>query len=185
MNTTIVPLKTVQFAFRWKATSVPSPSQNMVIGNLCEKLKCTEIVAKNIYDECPTLRSVDAIQNDSLQMLSKNLSLLSIVENPELVTMDLGEIDFILIPNFIFIWTKFFRFRRFNSFALETLTRKIELIYAVEPKNLDDFAPLLQIKEKELRDIVYKRMLKERDEVGIYGNRIYYISDKLQVNIFS
>lgn len=83
-------LKSVRFPYRWKTTSVALPSQSIVINNLCEKLKCTEIVAKNIYDDCPTLRLIDAIQNDSLQMLRTKLSSLSIIENPELITMDLG-----------------------------------------------------------------------------------------------
>lgn len=83
-------LKAIQLPHRWKTTNVSIPNQSVVITNLCEKLKCTEIVAKNIYDNFPTLRSIDAIQNDSLQMLSTQLSLLSIIENAELITIDLG-----------------------------------------------------------------------------------------------
>lgn len=151
--------KSVQLPYRWKTTSVRLPSQHIVISNLCDKLKCTEIIAKNIYDKCPELRSIDAIQNDSLQMLSKKLSSLSIIEHPELVTID-----------------------------LDTLKRKIKLLFdSAKPKNLDDFAPLLLMKEQELKNFVCKRMLNEQHDVGEHGNRIYYISDKLQVvsNIFA
>lgn len=83
-------LKFVQFPYRWMTTTTALPSQSIVIADLCEKLKCTEIDAKIIYDNCPTLRSIDAIQNDSLQMLCTKLSLLSIIENPDLISMDLG-----------------------------------------------------------------------------------------------
>ena len=87
----LVPLKT-EFSYRWKTISVPITGDNNVIANLCEKLKCMEFIAKTIYDKCPTLRSIDAIRNDSLLELSTKLSLLSIIENPELMTMDLGKI---------------------------------------------------------------------------------------------
>lgn len=83
-------LRSIQFSSRWKSTGIALPNQNIVIANLCEKLKCSEIVAKTIFDKCPSLRSVDAIRNDSLQLLSTKLSLLSIIENPELLTMDFG-----------------------------------------------------------------------------------------------
>lgn len=150
---TPLPLKNFGFPCRWKATSVRLPSQSIVIANLCEKLKCTETIAKDIYDKCPELRrSIDAIQNDSLQILSKQLSFLSIIENPELITVD-----------------------------LDTLKRKIELLNIVKPKSLDDFAPLLQMNEEELKTIVCKRMINERYDIGEYGNRIYYISERLQV----
>lgn len=54
----------------------------------------------------------------------------------------------------------------------------------MKPKTLDDFAPLLQINENELRDIVFKRMQNESEQVGKYGNRIYYLSEMLQVKLF-
>lgn len=172
------PLKTVKFSYRWKATHVRLPSQSIVIANLCEKLKCTEIEAKNIYDKCPELRPIDAIQDDSFQILSKKLSLLSIIENPELMTMDFGNkmISFIGFQHFL----NYFR----SNCALDTLKRKIELLNTVWPKSLDDFAALLQMNEKELKTVVCKRMLNERHEVGAYGNRIYYLSEKLQVFFF-
>lgn len=86
-----IALKSVQFPYRWKSSTVAIPEQSVVISNLCEKLKCSEVVAKNIYDGCPTLRSIDAIRNDSLQLLCTKLSLLSVVENPELMTIDVGK----------------------------------------------------------------------------------------------
>lgn len=88
-------LKSVQFSYRWKSATVTLPNQSIVITNLCEKLKCPEIVAENIYDKCPTLRSINAIRNDSLQMLCTKLSLASIVENPELITMNFGNRKFL------------------------------------------------------------------------------------------
>lgn len=86
------PLKTVHcLPYRLKATSGPVPCQNIVVANLCEKLKCTESIANTIYDQYTTLRSIDAIQNDSLQLLRTKLSPLSVIENPELITLDFGE----------------------------------------------------------------------------------------------
>lgn len=68
-----------------------------------------------------------------------------------------------------------------RNVALDTLKRKIDLLNAVKPRSLDDFAPLLQFKENVLENVVCKRLRNERDEVGEYGNRIYYLSEKLQV----
>lgn len=87
------PLKATEclLQLRWKTTGVRLPSQSIVVTNLCEKLKCTEIVAKSIYENCPVLRSIDSIQDDSLQILCQHLSLHSVIENPELITMGLGK----------------------------------------------------------------------------------------------
>lgn len=74
----------------------------------------------------------------------------------------------------------FFNFLCSNVVS-DTLKRKIDLLNAVKPKNLDDFAPLLQFNENEVKNVVCKRMLNERDKVGKYGNRIYYLSENLQV----
>lgn len=84
-------LKTVEYSLRWKATGVRLPTQSIIVANLCEKLKCTETDAESIYEKCPTLRLNDSIQNDSVQLLRTQLSLMSIVENPELMTMDKGK----------------------------------------------------------------------------------------------
>lgn len=61
------------------------------------------------------------------------------------------------------------------------MKRKIALLHTMKPRSLDDFAPLLQMNEKDLKNIVHKRVLNERYELGKYENRIYYMSDKLQV----
>lgn len=62
-----------------------------IIANLCKKLRCSEYSAKHIYKEFPTLRSIDAVKNDTLEMLENKLSAESIVENPSLVTMDISK----------------------------------------------------------------------------------------------
>lgn len=74
-------------------------------------------------------------------------------------------------------------FLRLNL-ILDELKHKIDLLNTMKPKSLDDFAPLLQFNKDELKNVVCKRMINERDEVGQYGNRIYYLSRKLQV-VFS
>lgn len=86
---------TVHCFYRWKSTGVGLLSNPaVVITNLCEKFKCTENEAKHIYDQHPTLRSIDTIQKDSLEFLRTKLSLTSIIENPELITMNYGKNDF-------------------------------------------------------------------------------------------
>lgn len=167
-------LKSVKFAYRWKSTAVAPPRQSIAVANLCDKLKCSQVVAENIYDKYPTMRSVDAIRSDSLQMLSEKLSLLSIVENPELITMDCGNMNCIHRIQIALTCSN-------HSIALDLLERKIKLLNTAEPRSLDNFAPFLLINEKDLKDIVYKRMLNERHEVGKCENRIYYISEKLEV----
>lgn len=53
----------------------------------------------------------------------------------------------------------------------------------MEPKQLDDFAPLLNLDEEELSALV-NRLNKEKDEIK-QGNRIYYLSEVLKVNCYS
>lgn len=66
-------------------------NKETIVSNIREKLVCTEYAAKSIYEKCPTLRSMDAIKDDSLEILREKLSLQSIVENPSLLTMDVGK----------------------------------------------------------------------------------------------
>lgn len=79
-----------RFIHRFQAAS-SQRSQNDVITNLCEKLCCTEDIAKIIYIKFPSLRCVDAIRNDTLKWLRDRITLQSIAENPSLVTMDISK----------------------------------------------------------------------------------------------
>lgn len=65
-------------------------SKQDVIANFCQKFGCTESIAMNIYNKFPSLRPINAVKNETLQMLQDNISPQSIVENPSLVTMDIG-----------------------------------------------------------------------------------------------
>lgn len=49
----------------------------------------------------------------------------------------------------------------------------------MEPKELDDFAPLLTLDEDELNKLV-DRFSKEKNET-VQKNRIYFLSEKLKV----
>lgn len=49
----------------------------------------------------------------------------------------------------------------------------------MEPKNLDDFAPLLTLDEKKLNKLAAK-FSKDKQE-NRQQNRIYFLSDKLKV----
>lgn len=82
------PLKTIEFVYRYRSCR---NCDAIIISNLCEKLHCSEIVAKQIYKKYSPLRSINSIQNDSLRMLRAKLSTLTIVENPLLITMDIGK----------------------------------------------------------------------------------------------
>lgn len=62
---------------------------------------------------------------------------------------------------------------------LDTLKMKIELIQSMEPKTLDDFAPLLTLNEDKLKKLV-ARFSKEKHEIK-QRNRIYFLSEKLKV----
>lgn len=62
----------------------------------------------------------------------------------------------------------------------DSLKRKIDLLNKLEPRQLDDFVPLLTLDEKELSNLV-KRLSKEKNEIE-QGNRIYYLSEILKVN---
>lgn len=62
---------------------------------------------------------------------------------------------------------------------LDTLKTKIDLIRAMEPRSLDDFAPLLLLNEDELMKLV-ARFSKEKHEIK-QKNRIYFLSEKLKV----
>ncbi|XP_055313465.1 uncharacterized protein LOC129574886 isoform X2 [Sitodiplosis mosellana] len=111
------------------------PKKADVIANLSEKLCCTEYVAKNIYSKFPLLRSIDVIKNDSLELLRGQIFPQSIVENPSLITMNIG-----------------------------ILKKKIDLLNSAKPKKLDDFAPLLALDQDELNKLV-ARFLKEENEI--------------------
>lgn len=62
----------------------------------------------------------------------------------------------------------------------DSLKRKIDSLNKLEPRQLDDFVPLLTLDEKELSNLV-KRLSKEKNEIE-QGNRIYYLSEMLKVN---
>lgn len=74
-----------------------------IIANFCQTFHCSEDSANRIYDKFPSLRSIDAIQNDTLEILQSKLSAQSIVENPTLVAMDNSE----MIYFFLSIWPFF------------------------------------------------------------------------------
>lgn len=67
------------------------PKKSDIINNLQKAFACSTSIAQKIYDQFPSLRSVDAIKNDTLQFLRSKVSSESIVENPLVVTMDAGK----------------------------------------------------------------------------------------------
>lgn len=86
--------RTVEFIQQLQTAALQQQKAN-VIANLSKKLCCTEYVAKNIYSKFPLLRSINVINNDSLDLLRSQLSSQSIIENPLLISIDVGEMNFV------------------------------------------------------------------------------------------
>lgn len=69
----------------------------------------------------------------------------------------------------------------FTSIFVEIFERKLEIIDRMWPEDVNHFLPLLELKLTDLKSIA-KQMEAERMFVP-NGNRIYYFSTKLEVNI--
>ncbi|XP_031636836.1 uncharacterized protein LOC116349497 isoform X2 [Contarinia nasturtii] len=134
-------------------TFTSKPQEYLAIANLSRKLCCTEDIAAQIYSDFPALRQINAIKTDTLELLRANLSAESIFENPSLLTIDIEYVD-----------------------------KKIDVLKSLQPKSLDDFAPLLRLSTFKLKKLV-GGLLKDKYEPAIHGhtNRIYYLSERLQV----
>lgn len=87
--------RTIRFVHQLQTAASQQQQKADVIANLSKKLCCTEYVAKNIYSKFPLLRSVDVINNNSLDLLRSNFSTQSIIENPLLISTDVGEMNFV------------------------------------------------------------------------------------------
>ncbi|XP_031619216.1 uncharacterized protein LOC116338226 [Contarinia nasturtii] len=143
-------LQTVQFIYQVR-TVASQPEKLDIIKNLQKNLGCSIDVATNIYSKFPSLRSLDAVENDKLKLLRfKNVSAETIVENPSLLT---SEID--------------------------ALKRKIVKIDMMEPKEFNDFAPLLALSESVLNRLS-KLFQKEKMDIE-EKNRIYYLSKRFRI----
>lgn len=95
-------------------TVATEPQKADIITNLSEKLCCTENVAKNIYIKFPLMRSVNLINDETLTFLRTKVSPKSIVENPTLITTDVGKSLFVLKMKEFFLILMFF-FRHFKT----------------------------------------------------------------------
>lgn len=170
MTLTLPRTQTLQLVHQFEAAAL-QPQKADVIANLSEKLCCNEYVAKNIYNEFPLLRSVDVINNNSLELLRSQVSAQSIIENPSLITMNTGNVfqEYLKFTKIDFVFSTF----------LDILKEKINLLKSIKPRKLDDFAPLLALDQKELKRLV-ARFLKDENEIE-RGNRIYFLSEKLKV----
>lgn len=112
----ILTSSSVEFAHQFQ-TAASLFNKEEILANLREKLCCTEFIAKRIYNKFPSLRSLSAINDDSLKMLRDKVSAQSIVENPSLLTMDVGKdkyfclcprqiTNIILIGTFQTLWSE-------------------------------------------------------------------------------
>lgn len=90
----ITSSQSVQFVRYFQITTAQRNNIDVkkdIIVIFCQTFHCSEDSANRIYDKFPSLRSIDAIQKDTLEILRSKLSAQSIVENPTLVTMDNSE----------------------------------------------------------------------------------------------
>lgn len=92
----IISSQSVQFVRYFQITTTQRNNtvavvKKDIIANFCQTFNCSEDSANKIYEKFPSLRSIDAIQNDTLDILRSKLSAQSIVENPTLVTMNNSE----------------------------------------------------------------------------------------------
>lgn len=93
-------VQVAQCVRRPQTTATSSLKKTDVIANICQKFNCTESSAKNIYNKFPSLRSINAIKNETLDLLRDNVSSQTIVENPSLVLMEVGMESFILYKKY-------------------------------------------------------------------------------------
>ncbi|XP_031640728.1 uncharacterized protein LOC116352346 [Contarinia nasturtii] len=148
-----VYLQVKHMVHQQQRTATSDSIADLVIENLSRKLCCSEDIAAKIYNDFPTLRQINAIKTDTLEVLRSNLSAKSIFENPSLLTTD-----------------------------IESLEKKINMLKSMQPKNLDDFAPLITLSEIKFKKLV-GGLLKDKYKPEFHGhtNRIYYLSERLQV----
>lgn len=62
-----------------------------------------------------------------------------------------------------------------SSIISDILKKKVNLLNSIHPKSLDDFAPLLALKESWLKKLI------DGLKKDTHNNRIYYLSQSLQV----
>lgn len=78
--------------------------------------------------------------------------------------------------------TIFYFRNEFNSIlhrSTDALQRKLEIIKRMQPRHIDDFVPLLDMREPILRDVA-KTAATEYNVIPD-RSRIYYLSKELQV----
>ncbi|KAH8335797.1 hypothetical protein KR074_006098 [Drosophila pseudoananassae] len=104
-------------------------------------------------------------------LLLEGVARRSFVEYPWLLSLDNSELS---------LSRKSFVLQLYNLSILERLELKLQLIKSMDMRDINDFVPFLRLTVPRLRKLV-SALNSERNTIPL-GNRVYYISDKLQVS---
>ncbi|KAJ6625704.1 Transcription termination factor, mitochondrial, partial [Pseudolycoriella hygida] len=124
-----------------------------VLTDISQILSCSEETARNVCKTFPTTQSLT-----SVTQIKENVNFL----------IDSGTSKDVINANL-------------NLLAMENgvLQRKLQIIKRMQPRHIDDFIPLLDIKEPILEHIAAKA--KAERKIVPDNNRIYYLSKELQL----
>lgn len=162
-----------------------------ILKTLRTLLSCTERKAYSIWDQYPSIRSDDMMKKvgNNIGILMKwGISSEIILENPFLIVMNGGldhrnlsatTLTTIIISKLISIVEIMFYSLQFSDDLQSKLNILLE--FNLSKKTINDFAPLVQIKEPYLRQI-FELFAQEQNQIP-HGNRIYHFSRKLNVCI--
>lgn len=151
------------------------PNMRFVLKSLRQLLTCTESKAYSIYDQFPTIRSIDMLNTvgNNIDILMKcGITSETITENPFLLVMTAGNLDLKLVC--------YYKIANQLSIA-DVLQEKLNILRTISSTEnmINDFVPLLEMREERLKQVC-DSMDAESDLIP-GGNRIYYFSHKLNV----
>ncbi|XP_055301881.1 transcription termination factor, mitochondrial-like [Sitodiplosis mosellana] len=140
---------------RAKKSFAFEPNMRFVLKSLRQLLTCTESKAYSIYDQFPTIRSIDMMNTvgNNIEILMKNgISSETIIENPFLLVM-----------------------------TEDVLQNKLDILnmLSLSGYTFNDLVPLLEMKEDRLKQACDSMVAESHLIPG--GNRIYYFSHKLKI----
>lgn len=185
--------------FSIKKTYYFEPHMRLVLNALRQLLTCTESKALNIYDQFPSIRSIDTMStvgNNIDILMKRGVTTETIIENPFLLIMTEGivsmtksrylmrhmhQILHLTYLNFQYIYIIFRLICFRNNFVTDVLQTRLSILHKLNlsDKTINNFVPLLEMKEYQLRKVCDSIMTESKLVPG--GNRIYYLSNKLKV----
>ncbi len=173
INTLCTIPKNVRFSIRLYSYAAESNMQ-FVLKNISSMLSCNEQTAKDVYEKFPSIRAVTALvrAKKNIVVLTENgVSKQLIGDNPFLLNLELG----MLCNRNAF----YYLIQLFYTSSTDALHRKLEMIKRMHPRHIDDFVPLLEMREPILRDVA-DQAVTEYNTIP-ERSRIYYLSRELRV----